>query len=98
MDIECLVGDDLLELAVFLLQVLQPMGLGDFHPTVLSLPAVVGLFANAVPAAQVRQIDSGLSFIEDGDHLVGREPAFLHGLPLGVVGWKTHILSGSLSR
>jgi death on curing protein len=91
MDIERLVGDDLLELAVFLLQVLQPMGLGDFHPTVLSLPAVVGLFANAVPAAQVRQIDSGLSFIEDGDHLVGREPAFLHGLPLGVVGWKTCI-------
>ena len=57
MDIERLVGDDLLELAVFLLQVLQPMGLGDFHPTVLSLPAVVGLVANAVPAAQVRQID-----------------------------------------
>jgi hypothetical protein len=63
MHIQGLVGDDMLEFAVFLFQVFEALGLGDFHSAALGFSAVVGLFANAVPAAQVRYFDPGLSLL-----------------------------------
>jgi hypothetical protein len=49
-DVELLVGDDLLESAILLFQLLQPLGLADLDTSVLAAPVVDRVLAD-VPAS-----------------------------------------------
>src|SRR4028119_1765134 len=72
------VGQELLEAAVLLLERPQPLGVRDRHPAVLGPPLVEGRGRDAVSAAELRQLRSGLVLPDDPDDLLVGETARAH--------------------
>src|SRR5690625_64419 len=68
----------MLEPGVFVLQLLQAARLGDIHAAVLLTPAVERVCADAVPAAQITRLGTGIGLRQDGDDLLFRKPALPH--------------------
>jgi len=58
--VQHLLGQELLELRVLVLELLQPLGLGDVHAAVLGLPVVKRRFGDAVLARQIGGLRPGL--------------------------------------
>src|SRR6266567_4834375 len=85
-DVESLVGNDLLEPLVLLLQGLQAGDLLGAHRLVLSLPPVVGLHGDLKGPADLLQLLAGgeqaFRLTQLADDLLGRVPGPLHGTHL----------------
>jgi hypothetical protein len=62
------VGDDLLESAVLVFQVLEATGFIDIKSAVLGFPPMVSLFADAVAAANISDLPTGLNTLEQVDY------------------------------
>jgi hypothetical protein len=73
-----LVGKQFLQLRVLVLQRLQPPGVGQVHPAVLSLPIIKGRLGNAVFAAKIRNLRDRLLLAQNPDDLLFRKPLPLH--------------------
>lgn len=73
------VGDDTLQLAIPVLQGLQPLGLAHLQPAVLPPPALDRRRAHADPAAQLAELGARLELSQVPDNLPFREST----LPLG---------------
>jgi hypothetical protein len=70
LDVERLLGDDLFQAAVLILDLLQPLHFTELHRAVLCLPAVVRLLGDPVRAAQVRHLAAGFAFLDDRQDLL----------------------------
>jgi hypothetical protein len=70
-----LIGEELLELGVLVLERAQPLGLVDLHAAELLLPAVVGLLGDAESAADVGGLGAGVDLLEGADDLLVGELA-----------------------
>ncbi len=57
-----------------LLELLQPLGLGDVHATVFGLPVVKRRFRNSVLARQIGGLRAGLVLLQHADDLLFRKP------------------------
>src|SRR5580698_9034798 len=68
----------LLQLAVLVLQRLELAGIGDLHPTVARAPLVEGRIADAVLAAQLARRQSGSVLLQHLDDLFFRKSALTH--------------------
>ena len=64
-DVELLIGDDRLQLAVLMLELHEALGLAHVEPAVLLAPVVEGVRADAVPTAQLLGRGSGLGLLQD---------------------------------
>src|SRR4051812_19546320 len=95
------VGDQLLQLAVLVLELLQPSQLPGAKPAVKLLPAVKRLLRNPHPTDHFRHRRPGLRLLQrEGDLLFG-VPALLHGSapPIrGLQNRKTLIHAGGENR
>jgi hypothetical protein len=78
LDVERLLGNDLFQAAVLVLDLLQPLHLTELHATVFRLPAVVRLLGDPVCAAQVRHLPTGFAFLDDRQDLLVGELAPFH--------------------
>lgn len=76
--IKRLVGDDLLQAAILLFQLLEPPGFVHPHTTVLVAPLIERPLADAVLAAQVRNLRARLRQFQNLDDLLFAEPCLLH--------------------
>jgi hypothetical protein len=85
--VERQLAHELLQLPVLLLQSLQPFGIGYFHPAVLRLPSVEGLFAHAQLSAQLGKWATSLMLFQGEDDLLLGVSALSQGV----------LLSGELS-
>ena len=66
-----------LQATVLVLQRLQPLRLGDFHPTILLLPAIKRSRADPMLTAQIHRLHPGLALLQYPDDLLFRTPALL---------------------
>jgi hypothetical protein len=73
------VGIHALELGVLCLEFLDALEFGHAHAAVFALPVIEGRLGNAVLAADVGDLQSGVGFLEDRDDLGLGEFALLHG-------------------
>src|SRR5690606_2375572 len=78
LEVEGLVGDDPLQLAVLVLELLEPLRVRNLHAAVLPLPGIQGLSAHAEPAAQLAHVRACLRLLDRSDLLLLREPALAH--------------------
>src|SRR5262249_52302589 len=78
LDVECLLGDDVFQSAVLVLDLLQSLELAEFHPAVLGLPAVVGLLGDPVHATQVGDLPPRFALFDDRQDLLVGELAPFH--------------------
>src|SRR5690606_27547448 len=78
LEVEGLVGDDPLQLAVLVLELLEPLRVRNLHAAVLPLPGIQGLPAHAEPAAQLAHVRACLRLLDRSDLLLLREPALAH--------------------
>jgi len=76
--VQHLLGEQLLQLRVLVLELLQPLGLGDVPAAVLGLPAVKRRFRDAVLARQIGGLRPGLVLLQHTNDLLFREPCSLH--------------------
>src|SRR5213594_4429356 len=76
--IECEIGDQALEPAVFMLERAQAPGLIHLEARVLGFPAIEGLLADGVTPAEVDALRPRLGFLQDPDDLLLGEPLSLH--------------------
>jgi len=65
-----LICNNTLEPGVLLLQLLEAARLGDIHAAVLLLPAVEGVCADAVAAAELTRLGTGIRLRQDGNDLL----------------------------
>src|SRR5690606_28601718 len=77
-DLQQFLRQQALELAVLVLQLLEPPRLAGIHPAILRLPAVEGVAGNAELAADLRRRHSRLMLPERGGDLIRRESLLLH--------------------
>src|SRR5690606_8459541 len=75
---EGLVGGDPLELAVLVLEVLEPLRVRNLHAAVLPLPAIQGPPGHSEPAAQLAHVHAYRRLLDRSDLLLLREPALAH--------------------
>ena len=73
-----MVGDQALELPVFLLERLEPLGVADLEPAVLPLLAIQHLLGHAVPAHEVADLGACVPLMQYGDDLFVRESTLPH--------------------
>ena len=78
LDVERLLGDDLLESTIFLFERFQPVHLAQHHAAVLRFPPVVRLLGDSVHATEIRDFPSGFAFFDDRQDLLVGEFAPLH--------------------
>src|SRR5690606_18732809 len=78
LEVEGLVGDDPLQLAVLVLELLEPLRVRNLHAAVLPLPGIQGLSAHAEQAAQLAHVRACLRLLDRSDLLLLREPALAH--------------------
>ena len=79
LDVQGLIGHQLLESAVLGLQLPQAPGLADLHPAILVAPAVISLFANPMGSARVADLQpTALDLPKDPDDLL-YTVSVLHG-------------------
>jgi len=81
--VEGLLGHEPLEPRVLFFRGLQPRRLAPLQAAVLLLPAVEGLLADAVLAAERRRRRARFMLLQDADDLFLREPAPAHAVLLG---------------
>src|SRR6202050_1785121 len=75
---------ELLQLAVLVLQRFELAGVGDLHPAIARSPLVEGGIADAVLATQLARRQSGSMLLQHLDDLLFRESALTHvRLPMG---------------
>jgi hypothetical protein len=72
--VEHLLGQQLLQPRVLLLERLQPAGIGNVHAAVLRLELVEGRRGDAVFAADVSGLRARLLLLQHPDDLLFREP------------------------
>jgi hypothetical protein len=75
LDIQRLLGDDVFQAAVLVLELLQPLHLAQLHAAVLGFPTVVGLLGDPIRATQVSDRPAGFPFLDD------RQDLLAHVLP-----------------
>ena len=80
--IEREISDELLERAVLLLELAQPMQLGNAHTGEAFLPAIKGLFADAGLAALGEHRHPSFDLAQRVHDLLIRKRRLLHGLVL----------------
>src|SRR5208283_120293 len=73
-----LIGHQPLEPAVLIFELFETLGLVEFHPAVLALPAVIGPLADPVLADQFRQRQAALGLFENRDNLFFAESLPFH--------------------
>jgi integrase-like protein len=78
LDVEGLLGHDVLQPAVLILELLQPLQLNELHPAVLRFSPVVRLLGNAMRATQVRDFLPCLALFHDRQNLFVAELAPSH--------------------
>src|SRR5690554_710511 len=78
LEVQRLIGNNALEASVFILELLETACLGGVHATVLLAPAVERVRADAMPAAQLTRLCTGIRFRQDGDDLLFRIPTLPH--------------------
>src|SRR5512138_1650494 len=78
LEVEGLVGDDPLELAILVLELLEPLRARDLHAAVLALPGVQCLAAHTQSAAQLAHVRARFRLLDRRDLLLLREPALAH--------------------
>src|SRR5215469_17138849 len=76
--IEHRLRQQLLELAVFILECLQPAGVGHLHAAVLRTPRVKRRIADPVLAAQLDDRNARLVLLQHLDDLLLAEPSLAH--------------------
>src|SRR5262249_42719099 len=95
--------DQAFQPAILMLELPQPAGLVDLEATVLGLPAVERLLADALPSAELGGLPARLGLFQDPDDLLFREPLPAHRgvLPAGILSQRLTIpvaeFSGSTS-
>lgn len=72
------IGIHALELGMLGFELLDALELGQTHAAVFTLPVVEGGLADAVLAADVADLQSGVGLLEDGDDLGLSEFALFH--------------------
>lgn len=77
-DVQRLLGYQLLQLAVLLFQVPQPLRIADLQTDVLRLPAIERLLADPMLAAYLRRIKPCFGLLQNSDNLLFCLPALLH--------------------
>src|SRR5215813_2605096 len=65
LDVQCLLGDDMFQPPVLVLELLEPLHLTQLHAAVLRLPPVVGLLGDPIGATEVGDFPPGLAFFDD---------------------------------
>ena len=68
----------MLEAAVLIFELLEALGLAEFQPAVLALPAVKRPRGDPVLPDQLWQRQAALGLFEDGDNLFFTESTTLH--------------------
>jgi hypothetical protein len=76
--IQHLLGQQLLQLGVLVLELPQPLGLRDVHPAEFSLPIVQRRFRDAVLARQISRLRTGLMLAQHANNLLFRKPGSLY--------------------
>ena len=84
--IELLVGHDALQLRVLRLELLQTPQIRDRHAGIFGFPVVERRIRNAVLAAQIQHLRTGLGFLQNRNDLLFAEPLLLHVRFLSVRG------------
>src|ERR1017187_6798629 len=78
LNVQGLVGHQPFQSPILVLQLLQTLGVAEFHPAELALPAVVGLLADGVLADQLGHRQTGLGLLQDRDDLLFTESLPFH--------------------
>jgi len=76
--IQHLLSQKLLQLGVLVLELLQPLRLGDIDPAIAGLPVVQRRFRDAVLARQIGGLRPSLVLAQNRDDLLLSEPCSLH--------------------
>jgi hypothetical protein len=82
LEVERLIGDESLDLAIVLLEGAEPFRVTTLQAAVFPLPAVERLLHHAVPANEIRDLCSGIPLLQPGDDLLVRKSTSFHS-PLG---------------
>src|SRR5580698_430256 len=78
LDVQGLISYQLLQPPILVLQLLQTLGVAEFHPAELALPAVVGLLADGVLADQLGHRQTGVGLLQDRNDLLFTESLPFH--------------------
>src|SRR5262245_4692407 len=78
LDVERLLGDDVLEPAILVLELLHALQFAQLHAAVLRFPAVVRLLGDPVRATQVGHLPTSFAFLDDRQDLLVAEFAPFH--------------------
>jgi hypothetical protein len=70
LDVQRLLGHDVFQPPVLILQLLQALEFAQLEAAVLRLPAVVRLLGDPVRPAQVRHLPPGFAFLDDRQDLL----------------------------
>jgi hypothetical protein len=81
LEIERLIGDDALELAVLLLQRAQPLRLAHLQAAIRPPPPVKRLARDRMPANHVARLAGAFRFLQDRDDLLVGKSALAHSSP-----------------
>ena len=76
--VQHLLGQELLQLGILVLERLQPLGLGHRHPGILRLPGIERAFRHAVLAAEIGTLRACLMLLQDANDLLFRQSRLLH--------------------
>src|SRR5581483_5944072 len=77
-DVHRLLGYDMLQLSILLLELLQPPCFAHVHAAVLRLPSVIARSCDPMPPAQLSRLHPGLRLLQDGDDLFFAESTLAH--------------------
>src|SRR5690606_12796399 len=81
LEVEGLVGDDPLQLAVLVLELLEPLRVRNLHAAVLPLPGLQGLSDHAEPAEKLAHVRACPRLLARSNLPLHREPALGHDSP-----------------
>lgn len=82
LQIQCLIGAETLELAIFFYERFQPLRIAALQPAVFFLPSIQRLLGDAVAANQIGDFATGIPLVQDLHDLLFGESTLTHR-PLG---------------
>src|SRR4030095_16847928 len=78
LDVQRLLGDNVFQSAVLVLELLEPLHLTELHAAVFRLPAVVRLLGDPIRATQVGDLPTRFAFLDDAQDLLVAKFAPFH--------------------